>query len=339
MKQGTVRAGQAIALLLAGDCTLLLTLGGSRALLCALPCALAAGAVLLLPLGTLLARGSSFYAPKWLQRAINAPLAVYLLTESACAAAALGNFSARTELSVDRTHALLPLVLLAALYGAWLGLESAARTAGLLIVPLAAGLCVIVLLLRGELRVQNILPAPLVPQSEVMDALRVFWSTLGSSGALLLAFRPYIQQYRARHTACWLLAEGGATALIAFAVCAVLGEGNALLSLPFYTASLTASPEVALRPEGIFTAMMTVGVYMRCTAFLLGFALCIKSLCPAQLQRAALPVGAGAALVLALFLRTSPEAVTLANALRWVPAVLFCVICPLLLLCQRGARS
>lgn len=321
MKIGRIRPAQAIVLLLFAHSPLVLVGQNSRAALCALPCTLVVGAVLLLPFTAAFAHPMPLYSSTRIASVYMLPLGLYFAAESADTITQLCHFAADTELPVGTAPWMVIAVLTAAVYGAWLGLESCARTAGLLAFFALIGGLFLLLPIGKTADLQNMIPSFLVPQPDVWNALRDQLVVFGNSAALLAVFQPCVPHYRLRHTLFGLLGSGLMIAAAGFAVCAALGESAPFYKFPLYTAAQTVSPQSVLRPESIWIVLQIAAVYTRCTILLLAAGQCVYSAVRARFAAFSLAVVSAVLFVLLFF--QLPAVSALWGLLRGVPAALF----------------
>ena len=341
MKTGNIRPGQWMTLLIVSHSAVLLQNCGNTALLPGILCAVIVSAVVFAPAYASATRETDPISnlPPWLRSVLAAGCGLYLLLEGGRTAAELGTFAAASELPGGMEKGILPALGLAALYGAWMGMESAARVAGFGLMAGVAALVGISVLLSGQLDWSRIPPAELTSEETVLQTAGKFVAGLCAEGILLLWGRTHVKQLKPRHGGMALSVVGLEAAGMTLLTGGILGSGGAVQQWPLYAATLAARPEITLRPEGLYTILLILMVYVRVSTLLLGFGLCMRVFSDTWIPKCSLPTGAVLIVVTAFVLQRDVWLTEAIAGMQWIPGLLFAAGVPLLEFAVRKKRE
>lgn len=347
MKTGKILPRQLAILLTVGAVPPLLLMRAPGAVWTAIPAVLPVGAVLLCPAAAWVRREPAQSPAQWvsaqshrgLGRALAMLYAAFLLLAGVETTARLGLLLRATELPNPMLPGLLVLLGVAAAYGVWMGIESAARTCGLL----AVGGVLLLILLGGTLRTEwspEQLRRAMNPgdSASIRAGVRLLGS-LSPSVVLLTVLGPWSGAIRARRIgALWTVWIGLAAGLATLCI-GVLGDWAARQVHPLYAAALTAPHGTLLRPAGVFGTLLILGAYARLMGLLTGFTMCMQAFDARFVRAAACPLGAGVCVAVgAALMRHAPMIDVLTALQTWcAPGIVVGV--PLIVGCIRRRKE
>lgn len=339
MKTGRIRPRQLSAVLIMCGIFPLLIERNTRALLTAMPAVLLCGVLMLIPTAVWAGRTEVCSPPEWaaahLNRWVGAALAVlygvFFLLEGVQTVAETGRLMMVTELPNALAPIMIGLICAAAGYGAWMGVESAARVSGLLAVAELV-LFGILCWTQRSVWTADELSHSVWTAAEALPAGVQLAGQIGAQFVLLLVLCPWGGPFRARNTMSVWVILCMAAAAAALLTCGVLGNWADTRLYPLYTALRAAPSGVLIRPEGLYGAALAIGAYMRVLLLLVGFVMCMQSFSARWVRSSSLPVGMLIIAAGGIFLLRHMQYGVAVQTLRLSSTVLLAVGIPLVLL-------
>ena len=157
-----------------------------------------------------------------------------------------------------------------AVYGAKMGIQSLARTAGIGVFMFGLLFLLIIFSVTGEIDIFNIQLATPVAENTLKAFLKDVWEKIGRSDELVaLPFLlGYTKNRKKRATYSYIGIKLAVMEIMVFYSVLILGEYTSSLSQPFYTLSTYAKSSVIERFDSIYMCLWTVGTVIK-TAILI----------------------------------------------------------------------
>ncbi len=357
-KKNSISAGQLFCMFFVAHSTAVLTgtqlqgAGNPQGLLLAAPFSLLLSMLALIPLFRLCGRHEGMSVLDCARfRFSNAGGAVfcalygaYFLYTPSIAVARYNIYVCSTMLPQAQFFLLSFAVAATACYGAFMGLEALARASGFIFVAVVAALLFLFCALIPRIDLLNFTPPDTAAWN---DAASNGFSVFSGMAELALpaVLLPFTKGKTGGKFMLWIIGEAVTVALIGFFVTGVLGAYAGTQPFPFYVASTYAEVGSLQRLDALYAAVWTAGLFVRVSAFLIAFSLCVSGLWGEKAGQRSLFVGAAVIFISGTVLSGYPQLLgTLSGTASTVMAIVFFTALPSVILiadviCSRMKRK
>jgi hypothetical protein len=180
------------------------------------------------------------------------------------------------------------LLLIAAVYSAFKGLEAMGRTSVLLLLMVLLGLLVIGVLLFSDFRSQHFTPLLLDGSRQTLLGTAFYGS--GSSSIVLFALLySYTDGKKQLGFFAWNTITYATAAFLLVLIIGTLGDYANLQLFPLYSAATMANLGTFQRMDSLFISIWMVGLFLKLAIDFYGMMLCLQSITHKRLDIIALP--------------------------------------------------
>lgn len=231
---------------------------------------------------------------------------------------------------------ILVTFLLACMYGAWMGLEGVARSAGIVFVFFVLSIGVILCTAWSKLDWIHIKPLVDEPVRSVMNVVLCNVSN-NMEFVVLMMLLPHSKGSFAKISIWYLVLTSVFTLLIKGMTILILGDYTMKQIFPFYTLASIAETKVIPRLDSLHMALWILVSFIRTSLYLIAAQNLLQKLLPKKMKKTALWMIALAVFLVNLFLAYSIDGVSIVYRCMEtaIPLLVAIVLLPLILLLFR----
>lgn len=232
---------------------------------------------------------------------------------------------------------ILPLLMIAAaIYGSYKGIEAISRTGTLILFAVAAAFALLCISLSSKCNALNLAPIGSYKISDIINETIIMLGEQSCIPAIIFIY-PHIKGSVKKSVILWIVAVFVCIGALALFIASILGDYGSSQSFPVYSWARLSSFGVLQRLDSLFSAIWTAGVFVRLALLFWVLSVSIKYAIGQKTAKFA-PVLLGiAALIISIgspFNGNLREAILNGNALLF--ATLFCsTVLPLALFIKR----